>query len=239
MIATTLPGGGAAAGAPAGRDRDESPLAAGEVLDHDDPRVLAFVDEALRGGCHDGRGAAVALYYAVRDGIFYEIFGTDLGAGLCASGVVAERRGFCLHKAILYAAACRTVGIPSRVLAAPVRNHVTSPAIGRLVGGEVFLHWYDEILLDGRWLAVAPIFNVLTCRLFGIRPLEFDGTLPATEQPYLDDTRMRYLSEPVVFENPTRAELLDLVARHHPRMVTPDLRVPSEREVAPLAGALH
>jgi hypothetical protein len=214
-------------------------LAAGEVIDHRSERVGAFVARALGSGCHDSRGAAKALYYAVRDGIFYEIFGTDLGEGLCASGVVGARRGFCLHKAILYAAACRAVGIPSRILAAPVRNHVTSPSIRHLVGGDVFLHWYDEILLEGEWIKVAPIFNVMTCRLFGIAPLEFDGRRSATEQPYVGESRMIYLSEPAVFTDPTRAELVDHVARYHPRMVTPARRVPAEREMAALAGALH
>lgn len=230
---------GALGAAHAGQDPLETCLAAGEVVDHGDERVGAFVARALGAGCHDSRGAAKALYYAVRDGIFYEIFGTDLGEGLRASGVVRARRGFCLHKAILYAAACRAVGIPSRILAAPVRNHVTSPAIRHLVGGDVFLHWYDEILLDGEWLKVAPIFNVMTCRLFGIAPLEFDGYRSATEQPYVGESRMVYLAEPTIFADPTRAELVGHVARYHPRMVTPARRVPSERETAALAGILH
>ena len=122
-------------------------LASGEVLDHESEGVHAFVDRALRGTSRTNRSAAVALYYAVRDGLFYEIFGTYVGAGLSASAAIAEGRGFCLHKAIVYAAACRAAGVPCRVLAATVRNHISSRSISVLVGGDVFLHWYNEVLL--------------------------------------------------------------------------------------------
>jgi transglutaminase-like putative cysteine protease len=203
-------------------------LACGQVIDHDRPEVAAFVDKACGAIAIDPRSRAVKLYYAVRDEIFYEIFDTDLGDGLSASGTIRARRGFCLHKAVLYVAVCRRAGIPARLLAAPVRNHVTSPAITELVGGDVFLHWYCEIKLDDAWLSVAPIFNRLTCRLYGIAPLEFDGYAPAVNQAYLGARKMTYLAEPRSFDNPTRADLVSLVAHHHPRMVTGTNRVPSD-----------
>lgn len=206
-------------------------LATGEVLDHSHDGVCKFVEKSLQRGSHDSRSAAVELYYAVRDGIFYEIFDTELGDHLSASTVVQERRGFCLHKAVLYAAACRAAGIPSRILAAPVRNHVSSAAIGKLVGGDVFLHWYDEIMLDGEWLKVAPIFNRLTCRLHGIQPLEFDGRHAAIEQPYVGKSRMVYLADAICFTNPSRADLISLVASYHPRMVNEFGRVPAEKAI--------
>jgi len=204
-------------------------LACGEVIDHERPEVAAFVDKALAKTAADPRSRAVKLYYVVRDGIFYEIFETDLGDGLSASGTIRARRGFCLHKAVLYVAVCRHVGIPANLLAAPVRNHITSQAITDFVGGDVFLHWYCEIDLDGTWLDVAPIFNRLTCRLYGISPLEFDGFAPAVHQPYVGARKMSYLAEPQSFGNPTRAELVSLIALYHPRMVTDTRRVPGPK----------
>ena len=206
-------------------------LASGEVLDHESGPVRAFVEKALRGVPDGSRLQAIALYYAVRDGIFYEIFGSNVGPDLSASASIREGRGFCLHKAIIYAAACRSAGIPCRLLATTVRNHISSPAIAALVGGDIFLHWYNEVQLDGDWLKVAPVFNALTCRLYGIKPLEFTGHLNAVEQPYHDGNSMVFLSPPVHFDNPWRAELLDLVRAHHPKMIDPQGRVPREIDI--------
>jgi transglutaminase-like putative cysteine protease len=211
--------------------REATSLASGEVIDHDSPEVAAFVEKALNTSTIDPRTQAVELYYAVRDKIFYEIFDTDLGAGLSASGTIRDRRGFCLHKAVLYVAACRHVGIRSNLLAAPVQNHINSPAITELVGGDVFLHWYCEVNVNGTWLKVAPTFNRLTCRLYGILPLEFDGVASAIDQPYLDARKMIYLAEPWSYDNPTRAELVSLVAQHHPRMVNSANRVPTDKQL--------
>ncbi|MCF4128526.1 transglutaminase-like domain-containing protein [Methylobacterium sp. SyP6R] len=205
------------------------PFAPCAVLDCDDEAVQAFVDRALRGVRLDDRSIAVALYYAVRDEIFYEIFGTYLGSRISASLAIAAGRGFCLHKALIYAAACRTAGIPCRVLAATVRNHVTSSAIEALVGGDVFLHWYNEVNVGGEWLKAAPVFNKLTCKMYGIQPLEFDGRRAAIAQPYHEGGTMRFLSDPIRFDNPTADAILRLVAQHHPKMISPDGYIPRER----------
>ncbi len=204
-------------------------LASGPVLDSDSASVQEFVSTTLRGTPWNNRSIAVALYYAVRDGIFYEIFGSYIGPALSASMVIQERRGFCLHKAILYAAACRAARVPCRILAATVRNHVSSPSIQAIVGGDIFLHWYNEVLLDGRWLKAAPIFNKLTCKLYGIEPLEFDGRRSAIVQPYHGGASMIFLSDPVRFDNPTRAELINLIRRHHPKMTANEERIPREK----------
>lgn len=206
-------------------------LAPGEVLDFEHPAVRNFAENALAQIPDDSRSIAVRLFYAVRDDIFYEIFDTDLGPELSASGTVKAKRGFCLHKAILYAAACRSKGLPCRIVASAVRNHVTSDRIQRLVGGDVFLHWFNEVLIDGEWLRAAPVFNRLTCMLHGIEPLEFDGRRSAAVQPYVGDTAMEYLGKPMRFTHPTRSDLIDLVRRFHPNMITANGRVPAESSV--------
>jgi transglutaminase-like putative cysteine protease len=180
----------------------------------------------------DQRAQAVKLYYAVRDGIFYEIFGTDLGENLSASRVVETGRGFCLHKAILYSAACKTAGVACSILAAPVRNHVSSPSIHALVGGDIFLHWFNEVKIEDRWIRAAPVFNKLTCKIYGIEPLEFDGYTQATDQPYLNNKVMVYLSDPIRFEMPSRQELIDLIGEYHPLMVTDSGYVPTAKHIS-------
>jgi transglutaminase-like putative cysteine protease len=74
------------------------------------------------------RDHAVNLYSAVRDGIRYEVYGADLSReGLRASQIIRTGSGMCLHKSIVYAAALRAAGIPSRLVLTDVRNHLASP----------------------------------------------------------------------------------------------------------------
>lgn len=54
--------------------------------------------------------------------------------------------GFCVHKLILYAAVLRAVGIPSRLYYGDVRNHLASPRLRELVGGDVFR--FDDVPYD-------------------------------------------------------------------------------------------
>src|SRR5690606_9685208 len=66
-------------------------LAVTEFLDHDHPAVTAFVADALAGRWGTPKENAVALYYAVRDGLDYEVYNADLSrAGLRASAIIAR-----------------------------------------------------------------------------------------------------------------------------------------------------
>ncbi|MCY7294987.1 acyl-CoA dehydrogenase family protein [Alteromonas sp. a30] len=208
-------------------------LAPKKVFDSEHENVKAFVDKALGNEQLSEREIAVKLYYAVRDKIAYEVFDTDMGeVGLRASSVVKAKKGFCLHKGILFAAACQSKGLESRLVASRVTNHISTPELQDLVGGEVFLHWYNEVKVDGKWLKVAPVFNKLLCKLYAIEPLEFDGVSDAVVQPYKGDSQMNYLGSPVVFDNPSPEELIALVRTHHPKMVTPSGMIPKMVPIA-------
>ncbi len=136
-----------------------------DFLDHRHPTVQAFVDKALKGTDRETAGPvelAVTLYYAVRDGIHYEVYGADLSPeGLRASSIITGGKGFCLHKSVLYAACCRAVGIPARLHYSDVRNHLASDRLRSYIGGDVFFHGLATVYLDGRWLQVTPVFNKL------------------------------------------------------------------------------
>lgn len=104
----------------------------------------------------------------------------------------------------------------------------------KLVGGEIFLHWFNEVDLGAGWIKAAPIFNKLLCQLYRIPPLDFDGSGDAFVQGHVGAAEMRYLEPPQIFEAPSAAELIAHVCAHHPRMVTAQGRIPSEREIARL-----
>lgn len=156
-----------------------------EFLDHTSPEVADLVSGTVAAG-DDERQRAVKLYYAVRDGIRYEVYGADLSRqGLKASSIVRTGSGFCVHKSLVYAAALRRAGIPSRLFYGDVRNHLASPRLRDLVGGDLFrFHALTLVYLDGAWIKSTPVFNKTLCRLYRIRPLDFDGTTDSIYHPY-------------------------------------------------------
>ncbi len=168
------------------RAHRESNCEATEFLDHESEEVQGFVRRALSDADVTPTTKAVKLYYAVRDGIRYEIYGADLSReGLRASKVLRTGSGMCIHKSVLYAAALRAVGIPSRLVLTDVRNHLSSDRLRELLGGDVFRHHcLTSVRLDGRWLKATPVFNKTLCRLYGITPLEFDGAEDSLHHPF-------------------------------------------------------
>lgn len=166
-----------------------------EFLDYESETVREFVAKALP----DQTGMtetekAIALYYAVRDGIRYEVYGADLSrTGLKASSIIEAGFGFCVHKSIVYAAAVRSVGVPSRIVYGDVRNHLASERLRQLVGGDIFrYHSLTSVHLDGNWVKATPVFNKLLCRLYKIAPLDFDGRTDSLYHPY-DDLGRRHM----------------------------------------------
>lgn len=155
------------------------------IVDADHPNVVAFA-QAKTSGLSSDRERAVALYYAVRDGIRYNPYGAALDeAGLRASNVLARGEQFCVPKAVLLCAACRAVGIPSRLGFADVRNHLASQRLLSLLGTDLFVfHGYTEMWLNERWVKATPTFNIELCEKFGVQPLEFDGVNDALFHPF-------------------------------------------------------
>jgi transglutaminase-like putative cysteine protease len=156
--------------------QDRAYLDATPCLDADHPRVRAFAGRSTV-GLRGARERAVALYYAVRDGIRYDAHHVDLRPeAMRASAVLARSAGFCVSKAVLLAAAARALGIPARLGFADVRNHLTTERMRRAMGTDLFVfHGYTAFCLDGRWVKATPAFNRTLCERFDVAPLEFDG----------------------------------------------------------------
>jgi transglutaminase-like putative cysteine protease len=173
-------------------------LAPTAFLDSDAPGVVAFAREVCTGEA-DETAKAVRLYYAVRDRITYTPYGEFRSPETYrASACLARGAGFCVAKAALLAAAARAAGIPARVGFADVRNHLSTPRLRALMGGDVFYyHGYAEVHLRGRWLKATPAFDRGLCERFGVQPLEFDGQADSLFHPYDRDGRrhMEYLRD--------------------------------------------
>jgi transglutaminase-like putative cysteine protease len=173
-------------------------LAPGEFIDSGDPDVRAFAEKTTAGAADDV-SRAVKLYYAVRDEIFYDpYYAGEARSYFRASDCLRAKRGFCIPKAALLAAAARCVDIPARVGYADVRNHLSTKKLRELIGGDLFIwHGYTELYLEGRWVKATPAFNLSLCKRFGVRPLEFDGRSDSLLHQYDHEGRrhMEYVRE--------------------------------------------
>ena len=158
-------------------------LAPTSLIDSGHPAVVAF---ARRSSGADARERAVALYYAVRDGLRYDAYRIDLdAAGMRASRALELGFGWCVTKAALLAAAARAIGIPARVGYADVRNHLSTERMRQLLKTDLFLwHGYTELWLEGAWVKATPAFNIELCERFGLLPLEFDGRRDSLYHPF-------------------------------------------------------
>jgi transglutaminase-like putative cysteine protease len=125
----------------------------------------------------DKKEKAVALFYAVRDQIFYSPYDIDFTQkGMKASSIIERKKGYCVAKAVALCAALRAAGIPSRLGLADVKNHLTTKRLREIMGTDTFYyHGYTEIYLDGKWIKATPTFNSELCEKFRVKPLDFDG----------------------------------------------------------------
>lgn len=156
------------------------------VIDSRNESIIRHATEAVKDVGQDPVAQAVRLYYAVRDGIWYDpYYPFYLPEHYRASNVLRAGRGFCVPKASLLCALGRACGIPARVGFANVRNHLATRQLIDLMGSDLFVyHGYTEFFLQGRWVMATPAFNVELCRKHRVPPLEFDGHEDSMFQPY-------------------------------------------------------
>lgn len=172
-------------------------LESGRYVDSGHPAVVAFARKHAAGT--EPLARAVALYYAVRDGVRYNPF-LDFSKeeSYQASQCLAAGEGFCVGKAALLAACARADGIPARVGFADVKNHLTTPALRERMGTDLFIyHGYTELFLGEKWVKATPAFNIELCRRFGVKPLEFDGREDSIFHPFdeADRRHMEYVRD--------------------------------------------
>ena len=155
-----------------------------QMVDSNHPAVQAFAREHAQGA--DDRERAVALYYAVRDGFRYDPYRVDLTHhGMRASTVLEQGVGWCVTKATLLTAACRSAGIPARLGFADVRNHLSTERMRQAMQTDVFVwHGFSEIWLNDAWRKATPAFNISLCQKFGFLPLDFNGVDDSIYHPF-------------------------------------------------------
>lgn len=157
-------------------------------MDFEHAAVRAYADAN-----HDPAGTdvykAVQLYDAVRDDFRYNPWGVVPDPDRFKASAVLDKAptegGHCIDKANLLATCARSVGIPSRLHFANVRNHIGTEALEKQLGTDLLVfHGYAELFLEGKWVAATPAFNRKLCERLGVEPLVFDGRHNSIFQQY-------------------------------------------------------
>ena len=197
-------------------------LCSTHVIDSDHSRIIRFANSVAAHETTDiARG--VALYYAVRDGIRYDPYSVDLSvAGLRASHTLARKRGFCIPKAVLLAAAARAMRIPSRLGFADVKNHLATERLQHMMHTDLFVfHGYTELYLNGRWVKATPAFNESLCQQLKLEPLAFDGCNDSVLQPIGPDGKqfIQYVTDRGTFADVPIQEIRAAFEEHYPSLM--------------------
>ena len=164
---------------------EEKYLSPTPIIDSDNEKIIAYAKSRTT-DAKTMLEKAVNLYYAVRDGIWYDPYSPFyLPEHYRAGSVLEKGRGYCVSKASLLCALGRAVGIPSRVGFASVRNHLATKQLIEFMGSNLFVyHGYTDFFLEGKWVKATPAFNVELCRLHNVEPLEFNGREDSVFQAY-------------------------------------------------------
>ena len=168
------------------------------IIDSDHPSIIAHAGRTAGNGV-DPVETAVRLYYAVRDGIWYDpYYPFYLPGHYRASNVLKSGRGYCVCKASLLCALGRACGIPSRIGLVDVKNHLATTQLIEHLGSDLFVyHGFVEFYLEGKWVKATPAFNKELCERHRVAPLEFNGREDSIFHAYDLEKRqfMEYLAD--------------------------------------------
>ncbi len=173
------------------------------IIDSDHLRISAYAQEQTSDVDDQPAAKAVALYYAVRDNIWYTpYYPFYLPEHYRASNILQNGKGYCVSKAALLCALGRACRIPSRLGFADVKNHLATRQLLDYLGSDLFVyHGFVEFYLDNRWVKATPAFNAALCRRHRVEPLEFNGKEDSIFQPFNQEQErfMEYVHDHGVF----------------------------------------
>jgi len=190
-------------------------------LNFDHASVREFVEKHRGDG--DITQQAINLYYGVRDKISYNPHHINLTLiGLCASSCIESKRGWCVNKAVVYAACCRAIGVPAVLGYADVKNHITTEKLRKNMGSDIFYwHSYAMIFLNNRWVKATPAFNQRLCHRFGIIAADFNGVDDSIFMPFnqAGDKHMEYLNNRGEFSDLPLVKILETYQEKYPNLL--------------------
>ena len=197
-------------------------LQSADFIDSAAVNIRTFAEETVRDSQTQNE-KAIALYYRVRDGIPYTPYLDFSDPEMYrASSVLRNGYGFCISKASLLAACGRALGIPSRIGFADVNNHLNTPRLREMNGGDLMRwHAFTEFYLHGKWVKSTPAFNLELCTKFRVKPLEFNGIDDSIFHPFDVDQRkhMEYVNERGSFADVPFAAITATYKEYSPKLL--------------------
>jgi len=198
-------------------------LQSAEYIDSDAANIREFAQAAVH-ATQTQTEQAVSLYYRVRDGIRYTPYLDFADPEMYrASSVLENGYGFCISKAALLVACGRALGIPSRIGFADVTNHLNTPRLRAMNGGDLMRwHAFAEFCLQGTWIKATPAFNLELCTRFRVKPLDFNGREDSIFHPFDADQRkhMEYVHERGAFADVPFAAIIATYKKYSPKLFT-------------------
>ena len=192
-----------------------------DFIDSDAINIRKFAAETVSDS-QSQHEQAIALYYRVRDGIRYTPYLDFSDPEMYrASSVLRNGYGFCISKASLLAACGRALGIPARVGFADVNNHLNTPRLREMNGGDLMRwHAFTEFYLQRKWVKSTPAFNQELCTKFRVKPLEFNGIDDSIFHPFDLDQRkhMEYVNERGSFADVPFAAITATYQEYSPKL---------------------
>ena len=199
---------------------DSAYLAPSLYMDFNSPEVAGFVANYAKG--RTDKEIAISLYYAVRDGFWYDPYHVNMShKALKASSMIERGSGYCVEKANFLAAVARACNIPARLGFAIVRNHIGTEKLQEILRSDLFVfHGYTELYIDGQWVKATPAFNKELCERFNVTPLEFDGEHDSVFQEYdaQGNKHMEDLHDYGIFAEVPRELMVDELKKHYPHL---------------------
>jgi len=163
---------------------------------------------------------AIELYYAIRDGYYYNPYKINFAAEYAkSSDIINRKEGHCLDKATLLISCCRAIGIPSKLHLVKVKNHIAVEKLVEAYGtDELTPHAFAELYIDGKWVKATPAFNRSLCDLLNVDVLEFDGETDSLFQEYDKDGGqfMEYLEDYGCFDDLPMEFIVENMKAHYP-----------------------
>lgn len=199
----------------------ENYLQPGVYINSDHPDVIEFTKKHTE-EFHTTKDKIIVLYYAVRDGFYYDAFRLDFSTeAVKASNILTRDYGYCVEKSCLFAAGARVLGIPSRMGFAKVRNHIGTAKLEEILQTNVLVfHGYTELLLNDRWVKATPVFNKSLCEKLKVTPLDFNAEDDAIFQSYNEtgEKFMEYLHDYGTFDDVPYELFIDELLKHYPHL---------------------
>lgn len=162
-------------------------LAPTSFVDSNHPAIVACV-ESLDLRAVPVEEKARRLFRFVRDEIRYEFMAKLTREEYVASTVLAEGKGFCVQKAVLFAALARNAGIPTAIVLSDMKDFTLSERVVSAIGTNVMHHHgLTDLHLRDRWVRVDASLTSVVLEKKRTPAVNFEGEHDALLSPVTSD----------------------------------------------------